>query len=268
MNKKIALITLTIFLIILSLFIFKGEKKTEKKEVDKNVNYPFYKEELKNAYQEYQNKTNLPYKKVIIDVNIGLNKPFYTDTKRINNPNSPYVLVNKYHYLDKDFVPNDLVETKDYAKTSLLMQKIAYENFKEMANDAKKENLNIRIVSAYRSYSYQENLYNNYLKADSQEIVDTYSARAGYSEHQTGLAVDIDNIIKNYNQFHLTKEFDWMQRNAYKYGFILRYPLGKENITGYKYEPWHYRYIGKTIAKYIHDNDLTYDEYYAEFLDK
>ena len=148
------------------------------------------------------------------------------------------------------------------------MNSEAYTAFKEMASDIEKEDMHIRIVSAYRSFDYQENLYNNYLKYESKEKVDTYSARAGYSEHQTGLAVDIDNQIVDYNRFHITQEFTWMQNNAYKYGFLLRYPLGKEHITGYKYEPWHYRYIGKDIAKYIHDSGITYEEYYYEFIDK
>ena len=137
-----------------------------------------------------------------------------------------------------------------------------------MATDALNDNMNIRIVSAYRSYEYQENLYNGYLKKESREKVDTYSARAGYSEHQTGLAIDIDNGVTDYNKFHLTQEFNWMQKNAYKYGFIMRYPQDKINITGYKYESWHYRYVGYDIAKYIHDHNITYEEYYYEFIDK
>ena len=137
-----------------------------------------------------------------------------------------------------------------------------------MADDAKKESLNLRIISAYRPYEYQENLYNKYLLKDSKEKVDTYSARSGYSEHQTGLSIDIDNIYTNYNKFHITLEYKWMMDNAYKYGFILRYPENKENITGFKYESWHYRYVGANIATYIHNHNITFDEYYYEFLDK
>ena len=130
-----------------------------------------------------------------------------------------------------------------------------------------KENLNIRIISAYRSYDYQEELYEKYLKNEKHSIVDTYSARPGFSEHHTGLAIDIDNTKLDYNKFYLTKEYIWMNNNAHKYGFILRYPKDKENITGYNYEPWHYRYIGKDIANYIKNNNFTYEEYYYEFID-
>ena len=181
---------------------------------------------------------------------------------------STSVLINKYRYLPENYIPKNLIEIKEYAKNTLRMNSVAYEAFIKMAQDIEKEDMHIRIVSAYRSYDYQKNLYNNYLKYDSKDKVDSYSARPGFSEHQTGLAIDIDNRVVDYNNFHITIEFNWMRDNAYKYGFILRYPQGKEMITGYKYEPWHYRYVGKDIAKYIHDNNITYDEYYHEFIDK
>ena len=108
------------------------------------------------------------------------------------------------------------------------------------------------------------NLYDNYVATDGKEAADTYSARAGYSEHQTGLAVDIYNKVLPYTSFEETEEFTWMQENAYKYGFILRFPKDKTNITGYQYESWHYRYVGKEVAKEIHENNLTLEEYLAK----
>ena len=248
--------------------IFKPRNNEEENNEVFTCSYSFCKEELYDEYQEYQQKHNLPLKKAILYINIGLNNPFYTNPKEVKTKNTNTILVNKYHYLPKNYIPNNLVETKEYAKTNLKMVDVAYNAYLEMAKRIEEENLHIRIVSAYRSYEYQENLYNNYLKYDEKEKVDTYSARPGFSEHQTGLAIDIDNTVIDYNRFHITQEFTWMQKNAYKYGFILRYPLGKEAITGYKYEPWHYRYVGKDIAKYIHDHEITYEEYYYEFIDK
>ena len=172
------------------------------------------------------------------------------------------MLVNKYHYVEEDYIPKNLITVNNF-----LINKEAYDNFINMKNDIQKEGMNIRIISAYRSFSYQDNLYNNYLKKDSKDIVDTYSARPGYSEHHTGLAIDIDNGKLDFNKFYLTKEFIWMQENAHKYGFILRYPKDKEYITGYSYEPWHYRYVGREIATYIKKHNSTYEEYYYEFLD-
>ena len=267
--KKILYITIIIIIIIIILTIL-FIRKTNNKIINYNPfkDYPFYKEALLKRYYEYQKINNTNDKDTIIRVNMSLDKPFYTDTKKITNPDSYTVLVNKYRYLDKDYIPKDLIETHKYSKGGIKLRKIVYDQFVEMANDAKKEDLNIRIISAYRPYEYQENLYNNYLKKDSKENVDTYSARSGYSEHQTGLSIDIDNIYTDYNKFHITLEYKWMMDNAYKYGFILRYPENKENITGFKYESWHYRYVGTNIATYIHNHNITFDEYYYEFLDK
>ena len=259
-EKYFILIVLIIFLSV-SLLVFRNKENKINKEFKPNFTFPFYKEERKNEYLEYKNKTGLPIKDAIIRVNIGLNYPFYENTKKTKDKGI-LTLINKYNYVTKDYIPNDLIETN-----GLKINKEAYDNFLKMKEDINKDNLNIRIISAYRTYEYQENLYNNYLKKDKQELVDSYSARPGYSEHHTALAIDIDNNNLDFNKFHLTKEFTWMQENAYKYGFILRYPKDKENITGYSYEPWHYRYVGKDIAEYIKKHNSTYEEYYYEFID-
>ena len=260
MKEKIIIFLLIIVFIIVSIILFKG-KKEEPKEFKENFNFQFYKREKKEEYLLYKDKTGLSLKEAIIHVNIGLNHPFYTNTKEAMEKGT-LTLVNKYNYISKDYTPKDLISAN-----GLKINKYAYDAFLEMKKAMNKENLNIRIISAYRDYNYQENLYNNYLKNEKQSIVYTYSARPGYSEHHTGLAIDVDNTIQSYNNFYLTKEFVWMQDNAYKYGFILRYPKGKEEITGYSYEPWHYRYIGKERASYIKKHNSTYEEYYYEFID-
>lgn len=267
MKQLTLLIIFLIFSTSLSLIIF--EQETNSKTINSTFEcpYSFCKSELLSDYQEYQEKTSLPLKQVVLYVNIGLNYPFYENTKESKEKNTITMLVNKYNYLPKNYIPNNLITVTKYSKKELQINSEAYSAFLKMREDIEKETMQIRIVSAYRSYDYQNNLYHNYLKYDTQEIVDTYSSRPGYSEHQTGLAIDIDNEKVDYNRFHITQEFKWMQENAYKYGFILRFPLGKEKITGYKYESWHYRYVGTDIAKYIHDNNLTYEEYYYEFLD-
>ena len=105
-----------------------------------------------------------------------------------------------------------------------------------------------------------------YLKLYGQSYVNKYVAKPGFSEHQTGLALDVKS--KNGSPFKTTKEYTWMIKNSYKYGFILRFPEGKEAFTGYNPESWHFRFVGEDIAKYIHENDITYDEYFALFIDK
>ena len=130
--------------------------------------------------------------------------------------------------------------------------------FDAMAADAKKAGYSLSICSGYRSYSYQNQLYNGYVARDGKAAADTYSARAGHSEHQTGLAMDINNASSSFNG---TPQAKWIAANCYKYGFIIRYPEGKENITGYMYESWHVRYLGKQLAKEVYDSGLTLEEF-------
>ena len=134
--------------------------------------------------------------------------------------------------------------------------------FNSMQKDASKEGLNLYISSGYRSYYTQKTLYNNYVARDGVANADTYSARAGHSEHQTGLAFDLNTIDES---FANTKEGKWVSNNCYKYGLILRYPKGKENITGYIYESWHLRYVGVELATKLYNNGnwITLEEYYG-----
>ena len=157
---------------------------------------------------------------------------------------------------------------EEYARSGMRLVKNAKDAFVAMAREARKDKRPIIAMSSYRSYKYQVNLFEKYKEADGIKDADTYSARAGFSEHQTGLCVDIYDGVLDYTNFEQSDSFDWMQKNAYKYGFILRFPEGKENITGYQYESWHYRYVGKDIAKYIHNNDITFEEYYIQKIDK
>ena len=135
-----------------------------------------------------------------------------------------------------------------------------------MYNDAKEAGYGFKINSAYRSYEKQETLYNNYVAKDGEEQADTYSARPGYSEHQTGYAFDIRDYPYTNEDYSQTKSFTWVSENAYKYGFILRFPEDTEHITGYQYESWHYRYCGIDCSTYIHNHNITYEEYYEYFI--
>ena len=233
-------------------------------------NYPdYYIAEYKDRYTEYKNNNqSLTMEDVITRVNIGLDKPFYTNTKETKYLNTEYILSNKYLYMPSNYVPNNLTTINSkYSNENKKLVDIACKSFENLANDAATSGYTIRAISAYRSYKYQEILYNKYKDQDGEILADTYSARPGYSEHQTGLVIDVDNGKIDFNNFELTDEFKWMKNNAYKYGFILRYPKGKEKITGYTYEAWHYRYVGLEVAKYIYENDITFDEYYVRFIE-
>ena len=179
----------------------------------------------------------------------------------INDPHNINVLVNKEYQLPDNFIPNNLkkIDLK-FSNDNQFLVKEACENFEKLSNDAAKLGYKIIAVSTYRSYNYQDNLFKKYLKDYGENHTLMYSAKPGHSEHQTGLAVDVMGSNNDYNLFEKSIEFDWMIKNSYKYGFILRYPKGKETITGFNYEPWHYRYVGKKIANEI-QNKITLEEY-------
>ncbi len=195
------------------------------------------------------------------DLNI-FGPKFYKNVKTIDNPNKIDVLVNKNNKLNSNYKPDDLIKLDViYSNQNKFLRRCAAINFEALSRDAKKKEYNITAVSAYRSYEYQDELFNYYVKEKGLDYALKASAKPGHSEHQTGLAVDVMGSNDDYNLFEESKEFNWMIKNAHKYGFILRYPKNKERITGFKYEPWHYRYVGKKLAKYLHENNKTLEEY-------
>lgn len=187
---------------------------------------------------------------------------FYENIKEIDHPNELTVLVNKNNKLDQNFIPSDLQKINiQFANEEKYARKEAKEAFEKLSLDAQKRNLHVVAVSTYRSYEYQEKLYKSYVEEKGLEYADLCSARGGHSEHQTGLAIDVEGSNRDYDEFENSKEFLWMKTHAHYYGFILRYPKNKTHITGFKYEPWHYRYVGKDVATYIYNHNLTLEEY-------
>lgn len=272
--KKLILFIITLIVIIsLGFIILKDNPKSTSKVRHSFITdakcLPYYKSNNIKRYQDYHKlNSNLSVSDVVTRVNLNLDLPYYTNTKEAKNLNTFYTLVNKYNYLKEEFVPNNLVEmTTPYSKEGIYLVEEARDNFYKLVDKAKEEGLTIRAISAYRGYTYQKRLYDKYVEADGVNKADTYSARPGYSDHQTGLVVDVDNTISSFENFTNTKEYQWMLDNSYKYGFILRYPSGKESITGYQFESWHYRYVGLKLAKKIKASNLTFDEYFTRYLD-
>lgn len=221
---------------------------------------------LNNAlrYSRYKVKNpNWAYDKVILYVNIGLDNPFYTNVSPIEDTGRVDILVNKYHKLPKNFVPKLQELPASLCSPGVgkqYLRKDAKEAFEKMHFDAKQLGLNITAYGTYRSIKLQEDIWQR--KVDSGRTiadVDSLNARGGHSEHHIGLAVD---VIKNDYPVEKSEEFKWYKDNCHKYGFIIRYPKGKEHITGYKYEPWHLRYIGEELASKVYESGLTYEEYY------
>ena len=191
------------------------------------------------------------------------------------NPNSTTVLVNKEYTIASDYKPKDLVEPNikfsfDYKDEKRKLRKVAADNLELLFQAAKNDGCVLEGVSGYRSYKRQKTIYEYNLLNNGFEYTQIYSAMAGTSEHQTGLAIDISchsmqGILTD--KFGDTKEGKWVSENSYKYGFIVRYPKNKSNVTGYGYEPWHIRYVGNELAKYLYENNITLDEYYEYRLD-
>lgn len=233
-------------------------------QLEEYLSQPHFCSTLFSRYLTYaQANPELAPADVVTKVNIGLDRGAYTSTHRIDCPGAVNVLVNKYRFLGSTFVPELVRMDSQYANySSACMEPTAYEWFTRMVDDARQEGLWLYCVSAYRSYSYQNTLYQSYVRKSGRALAETYSARPGYSEHQTGLAVDINTASRSAH-FENTKQYRWLVENSWKYGFILRYPEGKQDITGFVFEPWHYRYVGQELAKAVYESGLTYDEYVA-----
>ena len=197
----------------------------------------------------------------------GFNKKQYS----LTDPTSIWVVVNKQHQLQPaDYVPNDLVvptiPLRVPGNESMQLRAVTATAMEAMFAAAKEQGVNLMLSSGYRSYSYQVNLYDGYVKSEGQATADTQSARPGFSEHQTGLAADIEPVSKTCEVeqcFGDTPEGKWLAANAYNYGFIIRYGADDQSITGYEAEPWHVRYVGKDLAKELHDtNTETLEQFF------
>ena len=249
-----------------NIFKYINEKNIEKMLTMEKINVynyyqvPNFEVDKISRYEKYQNIHNCSIEEAVIKVNIGLDHDFYTQIELSENVDEYTVLVNKYHSLE-NYEPSDLVSLS-YSSNYKLREKAA-EAFEKLVSAAKLDNVYIRPYSAYRSYETQKRIYNNYVKKDGQMLADTYSARPGHSEHQTGFAVDVWS--EGYNEIR-PNDANWLKENAPNFGFIIRYTEENMPITGYIEEPWHLRYLGEDIAKDVTEKNITYDEYYDLYI--
>ena len=249
---------LFIFTLIIILIIFLIFKPKDKKEINKDIN-------INNQVEDKVSHNESDYKLRDGEEKVGTSSNGYIITKL----NDVYyvdgiLIVNKTYALPSTYKPVNPYKaiTKDYLYGGDYIEDFVMEAFLEMKEAAKGEGINLVITSGYRSYSVQEELYNNYVKRDGKKEADTYSARAGHSEHQSGLCFDLNGTNRD---FIKTKEGKWLNDNCYKYGFTLRFPEGKEEYTGYMYEGWHFRYVGEELAEKLYNNGnwLSLEEYYG-----
>ena len=241
----------------------------DKKEKNKFEDGKYYLEKNLDRYEAYAKENpDLDINEVIKCVNSGIDKTWYVDVEPTDLSKGNLMIINKLHYVDQNFEPDNLVSMSGYGNGYLV--KDAHDAYAEMYEAAKADGMNLIITTSYRNYGFQKTLYDRYVAEDGQANADTYSARPGYSEHHSGLAVDLStpSLTNAFTQFIYTNEYQWMQKNCYKYGFIQRYTDENQYITGYQPEAWHYRYVGKDVAKYIYENNITYEEYYAYFVEK
>lgn len=233
----------------------KGEVKNNNKVISKKSNNSVLSSGGTKRSIEYNEKEST-YKEIESLENI-LNDQYF-------------ILINRENKLSEDYVPNNLKKSEgeflEYVEDNELESNTA-DAVKRMFDSAKKDGISLVGVSGYRSYSVQKLLYDTRVENKGEEKTRAYTAEAGESEHQSGLAIDI--LCSEYEdldeEFENTEAFKWLMDNCYKYGFILRYLKGKEDITGYNYEPWHFRYIGNVeVAKDIMNRGLTFEEYINE----
>ena len=255
-NKPIiigSIVSVVLLVLIAGVYIFKDElfsskSVTESEEVTSDVAETQGKVDEEVAENQEQLDTEQPEQMIEADaagyaiVTAPVAEPTYIDG---------ILVANKKYPLPQDYNPGE--------------NKEAREAFEQMATDAKALGFDLVAFSGFRSYEYQTTLYNNYVNRDGKEEADRYSARPGHSEHQTGLAFDVGE--NSQQDLWLTAEFGetpagkWLADNAHKYGFILRYPEGKEDITGFMYESWHFRYLGVKKATDVKKTGLTFEEY-------
>lgn len=215
-----------------------------------------------DRYNQYYESNNYSYQDVVTYVNINLDLKAYSVTKEVEDPNNLLVLVNKYNFLPNNYKPEDLTYVPGAYGNNVPMREVIKEPFIELQKAAEEEiGIILKPTTAFRDQSFQNTLYNNYVAKDGVEAADTYSARPGFSEHQTGLAIDLKNTLISSSTRLNDSDFEWLSNNAHRFGFIIRYPKEKVDITGYQFENWHIRYVGLNIAKTIYENNLTLEEY-------
>ena len=248
---------------IKSLINGKYDKDIEKMIKDKLFNYDNYDRYI-NARSDKEDIS-----RTILKVALNQDKDNYSDTEEETNPDSLTAFINKHRYLNEDYVPNDLVDmSDDYANNyygQIKLRSEAYEWFKKMVDDANKEDIEFYADTGYRTFKLQKTLYNNYVYENGYEKASLYAARAGFSEHELGTAIDLANV---YAIEKGDPEYNWLMQYAHKYGFIFRYTEEWQDLTGFAPEPWHIRYVGVDVATKIHEENISFEEYWIKYVNK
>jgi D-alanyl-D-alanine carboxypeptidase len=241
-----------------------GDKTAYKPEFARFGELYYYENDKLDRYLTYEAEhSEFSADEVVWRVNSGLDKPFYTDVKVIEDVYGLPTLVNKYNKFPDDFEPAELVQIEGgYHVTP--DTKRAYEG---MSSEASQQGLKLRAGSAYRTIEYQTNLYARYKNEDGEAGADAYSSRPGHSEHHTGRTIDLVGTAGTLKSFVGTAEAEWVAENAHKYGVIVRYTADNEDVTGYMAEPWHITYVGNEAANTMREENIgSLEEYMVKYV--
>ena len=243
--------------------------KKKNKDILKLIDEKYFIEKNLERYIKYRaENTEKSLSDVVAIVNVNADNGWYENIKETDMSKGIAILVNKFHTIN-NYAPEDLDNISlQYSYEGQKIRKEVNAAYNDMANQAKTEGIQLIVSSSYRSYESQEEVYKDFYYSRGETYADAYAARAGHSEHQTGLALDIfspDGTTTS--TFENTEAYKWLIKNAHNYGFILRYPKDKTNLTGYEYESWHFRYLGRDLATKVYNEGITYDEYYAYYMD-
>ncbi len=206
---------------------------------------------------------------IIALVNVHANLDWYEEILEADTSKGNLLLVNKFHKLQETYTPENLTNVSNwYSFGEQKITKEAYDAFINMYNKALEQDIKLIINSSYRNYESQESTYNDLKKTFGSKRADAQAARPGHSEHETGLAFDIFTPGNTgTGNFKDSNAYTWLKEHAHEFGFIERYPESKEYLTGYAFESWHWRYVGVSVATQIVEEQITYDEYYAYYIE-
>ncbi|MCQ2554323.1 MAG: M15 family metallopeptidase [Clostridia bacterium] len=239
--------------------------------LDDFVRAPYFMLSKLDSYLTYKKAyPTTPYSTIVAYVNTNRDREFYVDTVETDVSKGELMMVNKYYLLPASYEPADLQSVPaTYAYDGVKLSKIALDAFVNLCVDAKKAGYTIVASgrNGYRTNEKQSELWNDWKDEKGIDYADQVAARPGASDHQTGFALNVVDFDDNLTSFDKTGAYKWMKAHAHEYGFIQRYPNGKSEITGFAFEPGHYRYVGVEVATAIHELDITFEEYYAFYIE-
>ncbi len=223
----------------------------------------FRKDRLDEYLEYYKNNKSLSSSEIVAKINTYTNLEPYEKIFDADTSKNELMLVNKYYKLNDDYKPDVELISSQYSYSGKYASKTIIESIQNLIDAAKEDNLKLIVSAGYRSYKDQEDIYESYKLNNGIREADENVSRPGHSDYQTGLAVDIEPYAKYIENVNESEEYQWLINNMHRFGFIQRFPEGKESITGFKYSAWHLRYVGVEAATFIHDNNITLEEYYG-----